>query len=53
MKNSGEIEISLKQFESKLGKSMLIIDGVTLDIIFNNQKLEQLFFDPKRGAPAV
>jgi hypothetical protein len=31
MKNKGDIEISLKEFESKLGKSMLIIDGITLE----------------------
>lgn len=48
-----DIHVKLNDFEKKIAKSMLVIDGNTLAVVLSNLSLEERFFEVSKNAPSV
>jgi phospholipid-translocating ATPase len=52
-KKTTEVTEALRELEGKILSKMLIIDGQSLAIVFEDQKLEENFFGIAKDAPSV
>ena len=53
MRSHKEAETRLKEFSEKVEKSVLMIDGKSLDFMMSNSLLEERFFSIATLAPSV